>query len=61
MQERHKIETIYERDMMKSFLTSKFVIYPVFKNKLCAFLYRKTHWKCFVHRWEGGDGSEVGK
>lgn len=59
MQEHHKIETVYDRDMMKAFLTSKFVIYPVFKSKLHAFLYRRTHWKCFVHRWEAGDGEPI--
>ena len=61
MQGHHKIETVYERDMMKSFLCSKFVIYPVFRNKFFAFLYRKTHLPCFVKRWESGDGQEVQK
>ena len=28
------------------------IIYPVYRNRLMGFLWRKTHWKCFITGWE---------
>ena len=31
---------------------TKNIIYPVHKNRLCGFLWRRTHWKCFLAGWK---------
>lgn len=27
-------------------------ISPVYKNRLCGFLWHRTHWECFLKGWE---------
>ena len=33
-------------------MPDSYIIYPVHKNRLFAFLFRKTHLKCFLECWE---------
>lgn len=28
------------------------IIYPMHRNRLMGFLWRRTHWKCFITGWQ---------